>query len=142
MPMAQRSQFADAGDARRGSQMDKGEVMKPGDTFKTVSGKTMTWWPQDGLEAQCALIEELRYQIREAWPAPWSVEMFPLSEKAVAGFAAFIRTRDREIVERLEEQAKWWKRHHPDWNETETEVYEECADTILAVLAARNEGGG
>ena len=48
--------------------------------------------------------------------------------------------RDRELVERLEEQAKWWKRHHPDWNETETEVYEECADTILAALAARNEG--
>ena len=92
----------------------------------------------DGLEARCALIEELRYQIREAWPAPWSVEMFPLSEKAVAGFAAFIRTRDRELVEKLEGLREEFC--------AKLGANEPCTTCLLcnalrAVLAARNEGG-
>ena len=87
----------------------------------------------DGLEAQCALIEELRYQIREAWPAPWSVEMFPLSEKAVAGFAAFIRTRDRELVEKLEGLAAKWDKE----NSLRSDDSYRYPQQLRAVLAAR-----
>ena len=94
----------------------------------------------DGLEAQCALIEELRYQIREAWPAPWSVEMFPLSEKAVAGFAAFIRTRDRELVEKLEGLAEKWEKENSLRSDDSYRYPQQLRAVLAALLAQQREG--
>ena len=50
-------------------------------------------------------------------------------------FATFIRTRDRELVEKLEELAAKWEYYVPGVGGTG-----DCVSELRAVLAARNEG--